>query len=203
MSREKIETAAIIRELLGAGCPPRLISDWPTSDADLGDDLARWWTAERTHLLAGPAGSGKSRLAVAMLARWFREVKRPEATKMMGRTFGPVIFTTPKRFLGTVQAGYAKHATESAFDAAARFTEAEILVFDDFGKEHLSDDARGWIEHLVDERWGSMAPTIITTNLGHREIRAIYGDRVASRLADVIVRRMEGRDHRMPNRGTE
>lgn len=68
-----------------------------------------------------------------------------------------------------------------------RLERALALVIDDLGVEY--DDKQGnfrsLFDALVNARYASMLPTVITTNLNAEEFKARYGERVADRIREV------------------
>lgn len=128
-------------------------------------------------VLLGPVGTGKTwhawhAIEHAMLAGWF----------------GTALF----------YAAYAwKRVTGPPLDVAeiGKAAAADVLVLDDPGAHRLGE----WdLEHLlgvVDERWNHQRPTVFTTNAP--KLGALFGDRIASRVADgatVVV--LDGTDRR-------
>ncbi|MYZ35595.1 MULTISPECIES: ATP-binding protein [unclassified Streptomyces] len=63
-----------------------------------------------------------------------------------------------------------------------------LLILDDLGAAKSSE----WVEEvtyrLINRRYNHMLPTLITTNLAIKDLRAYLGDRVASRLAQMTAR---------------
>ncbi|MEW1722067.1 ATP-binding protein [Streptomyces sp. NPDC093109] len=63
-----------------------------------------------------------------------------------------------------------------------------LLIIDDLGAAKSSD----WVEEvtyrLINRRYNHMLPTLITTNLAIKDLRAYLGDRVTSRLAQMTTR---------------
>lgn len=63
-----------------------------------------------------------------------------------------------------------------------------LLIIDDLGAAKASE----WVEEvtyrLINRRYNHMLPTLITTNLAIKDLRAHLGDRVTSRLAQMTTR---------------
>lgn len=70
----------------------------------------------------------------------------------------------------------------------AAVSRVPLLILDDLGAAKASE----WVEEityrLVNRRYNHMLPTLITSNLAIRDLRAHVGDRVASRLAQMTTR---------------
>ena len=56
---------------------------------------------------------------------------------------------------------------------------------------------RGLLLGIIDARSRDVRPTVVTTNLSFGELSAVIDDRLASRLAEGQVIRMEGSDRRL------
>ncbi|MFB7463108.1 ATP-binding protein [Streptomyces sp. NPDC056224] len=81
----------------------------------------------------------------------------------------------------------------------AAVSRCPLLIIDDLGAAKASE----WVEEvtyrLINRRYNYELPTLITTNLAIRDLRAHLGDRVASRLAQMTTRvEFEQVDRRRP-----
>ncbi|MER5435995.1 ATP-binding protein [Streptomyces sp. NPDC002588] len=79
----------------------------------------------------------------------------------------------------------------------AAVSRCPLLIIDDLGAAKASE----WVEEvtyrLINRRYNHMLPTLITTNLAIKDLRAYLGDRVTSRLAQMTTRvEFEPVDHR-------
>ncbi|EGJ77909.1 hypothetical protein STTU_5120 [Streptomyces sp. Tu6071] len=79
----------------------------------------------------------------------------------------------------------------------ARVSRVPLLLLDDLGAARSSE----WVEEityrLINRRYNHELPTLITTNLPIRDLRATLGDRIASRLAEMTDRVvLDGADRR-------
>lgn len=93
----------------------------------------------------GNVGTGKTMLAAA-------------TSRILVDQGCRVRFTSMWRILDAIKKGF-----DEGYDPLPAYQRAEILVLDDFGKESPTDFALERIFALVDERYGRMLPTIITT----------------------------------------
>ncbi|WP_093801720.1 ATP-binding protein [Streptomyces sp. Wb2n-11] len=70
----------------------------------------------------------------------------------------------------------------------AAVSRCPLLIIDDLGAAKASE----WVEEvtyrLINRRYNYELPTLITTNLAIKDLRAYLGDRVASRLAQMTTR---------------
>lgn len=63
-------------------------------------------------------------------------------------------------------------------------TRCDLLVIDDLGQDRLTDWTREQLHRLINERNAHGRRTVVTTNLGPREIEDVYGSAIADRLID-------------------
>ncbi|WP_405852137.1 ATP-binding protein [Streptomyces sp. NBC_01369] len=70
----------------------------------------------------------------------------------------------------------------------AAISRCPLLIIDDLGAAKSSE----WVEEvtyrLINRRYNHMLPSLITTNLAIKDLRAYLGDRVTSRLAQMTTR---------------
>lgn len=79
--------------------------------------------------------------------------------------------------------------------ALARLAAADLLAIDDIGSMRISDWDSDHVGALLDTHWEQQKPTALTSN--QLDLRAILGDRAASRLADhAAIVQMTGPDRR-------
>jgi DNA replication protein DnaC len=79
-------------------------------------------------------------------------------------------------------------------------THCPLLILDDLGAAKPSEWTEEITYRLVNHRYEQLLPTLATTNLPIRDLRATVGDRVASRLAEMTERVvLTGPDRRRGN----
>ncbi|MFI1592318.1 ATP-binding protein [Streptomyces halstedii] len=70
----------------------------------------------------------------------------------------------------------------------AAVSRVPLLIIDDLGAAKASE----WVEEvtyrLINRRYNHMLPTLVTTNLAIKDLKAYLGDRVTSRLAQMTTR---------------
>lgn len=118
----------------------------------------------RTLVLAGPTGTGKSwtlwRAAETLLYNaWPGRVEVISAYDLMRLVAPPT--------------------DEPALD---RLADVELLGLDDIGATRLSEWTSEHLAGLIDRRWANRRPTMIAANVP--DLRAMLGDRIASRISD-------------------
>lgn len=113
--------------------------------------------------ITGPSGAGKTHLAVR------------------------IIRTHDGRFVNWPSLLFEwKLSFRSGGDAAIqRAMTAKRLVLDDLGSERPTDFAIDSANVMISNRYEGNLPTIITSNLTLPQIGRVYGDRIASRIAEM------------------
>lgn len=148
---------------------------------DLHPDIAAWCDQVRQgrapHLvLFGGTGSGKT------WSLW----KAAETLAAAGWR---------KRF-DIVDVYEIKDATDLPVDDALvrRWKHADVLAIDDLGAQGLNGWSLDRLHPIVDHRWKHGLPIVVTTNVA--DMRAMVGERIASRLAGATLIRFTDTDHR-------
>ena len=155
-----------------AGIPPRfrgatLGAPLLASQAEALRPLAAW-DGQRSLVLAGEAGTGKTHLACALLRR---ELERDRA----GR------FVYFPDYLEEVRTRYADDAREQAQAYTDRIASEPLLVLDDLGAERATDWTLEQVRSLIDRRYRRLLPTIVTTNYA---TPVALGERIGAAAAD-------------------
>jgi DNA replication protein DnaC len=70
----------------------------------------------------------------------------------------------------------------------AAVSRCPLLIIDDLGAAKTSDWTEEVTYRLINRRYNHMLPTLVTTNLAIKDLRAYLGDRVTSRLAQMTTR---------------
>ena len=135
-------------------------------------------------ILSGAVGTGKTHLAAAILQ--YATVK----FECEG------LYTTSVKMLSRLRSSYQASDTRSIMEGLEN---AIPLVIDDLGKERENDSkTKEIIFEILNSRYESDSPTIITTNLDGEEIIKYYGLPIMSRLQEVgIIVVTGGPDFRM------
>ena len=113
----------------------------------------------------GKAGTGKTHL-VAKIA---------QETKLQTK------FVKMAKLLLELRSNFGGDSWENE-KIIEKLSKVELLIIDDLGAEKMSDWVAETLYLLIDERYGNMKPTIITSNFSLEELEERIGDRICSRI---------------------
>ena len=135
-------------------------------------------------LLWGDVGTGKSFMAACI------------ANALLEQGV-PVLMTNFSKILNQMGAMYS----EERYRYIASFTNYSLLIIDDLGIERGTDYALEQVYAVIDERYKTGLPVIITTNIGIEELRNpvdVQHERIYSRVLEMCTPvRVRGNDRRM------
>lgn len=92
-----------------------------------------------------------------------------------------------------IQKGYDPYAN------IKQLIDDQLVFLDDVGKGKWSETREKYLFSIIDIRYNSMLPTVITSNLSIRQFRETYEERLCSRLFDkdnIVIELMDGKDNR-------
>lgn len=135
-------------------------------------------------LVKGPTGTGKTRLAAAIVRPWLID--------------GGRVWMTPAGDLfARIRATFRDDAKETEEQLVAHLKSVGLLVIDDLGNEGtVTPFVCAVLHRVLSARNGDFRATIVTTNLKAKDIESVYGQAIASRVAcwDQLV--IDGDDRR-------
>jgi DNA replication protein DnaC len=128
-----------------------------------------WEIGQRSLLLTGPVGVGKTGIAISLLNERLAAgegglyVTAPNLFTMLRGTYGP-----DERPLGSgASSAAAIHTSEATI--MSTLVGSALVVLDDVGMVRLTDWGREKLFTLLNERYGRGLPVIVTTNLGVKD----------------------------------
>ncbi len=136
----------------------------------LRDYAENFSTKSDSLILCGATGLGKTHLSTSV------------ARRVIERGFD-VYYTTALQMFGDFE--HARFGTEMGMESVVsldRYTSCELLILDDLGTEVSNQFTNSCLYLVINERINKGLPTIISTNLSGKEIKARYTDRIASRI---------------------
>ena len=141
-------------------------------------------------ILASPGlyGVGKTHLVCALAHKIMDTYQA--AIRLHGsvvRLPRPVAFTTEQRLLGRIRATFNQNATEMDEQVYMELERVRLLIIDDVGKSaprDLSFLQSVWYR-IIDVRYTSERPVILTTNLSPAELETHIGGACADRLLEM------------------
>ena len=139
-------------------------------------------------MLFGKVGRGKTHMAVGLVREWIRREKRKPAKFI----YFPQFLDDMREMFGDSQQAQQAQQYEN------RLAKFDLLIIDDLGAERTSDWVVERVNVLLARRMREGRQTIATTNLMDLgEVSQRYGARAASRLGGYRWHECSGIDHRL------
>ncbi len=101
--------------------------------------------------IEGTNGTGKTHLAAAIALHLMRE-------------YHTVIFRTYGDLLDEVKKTFDREGGATEYELSQLYRNCDLLIIDDLGKEQCTDWSVSFLYGVINDRYESMLPTIITTN---------------------------------------
>lgn len=134
-------------------------------------EMARGRPAKAFILIVGNPGNGKTHLCIA-------------AVKLAHEAMEFAKYAQAADLKGDVQSHIGSTSSPSAEEMLQRYMDVDLLAIDDLGVERQTDWGLELFDRLIDARYRSEKPTIVTTNASPAEIASRLSMRIADRLMD-------------------
>ncbi|NPV90294.1 MAG: ATP-binding protein [Firmicutes bacterium] len=133
-------------------------------------------------LLVGDVGVGKTHLLVG-------------AARALIDKGVPVVFASTVELIENLREAELNKTNpeydgESIHTQVETLSRAEVVFFDDIGKEKISEWVQVQYYRIINRRYLAMLPTLFSTNLGKEELKQAVGETVASRMAEMSAGRI-------------
>ena len=131
--------------------------------------------AENFHLpygsliMRGKTGLGKTHLSLSIVS------------EVISKGYNAIYGSAPDIFKMINQEYYGKSSEDR--DTLGLVVSADLLVLDDVGAEFDSQFYHSMLYTIINDRTNCSRPTVISTNLEHKELEARYGERTFSRIS--------------------
>ena len=123
-------------------------------------------------LIQGVVGCGKTHLAVAILQAVIR------------KGYSGLYYNMPD-LLSDIRATYSNDSSVTESDLLEEINQPDLVVLDDLGAEVARDWVNDRLYLIVNRRYESCKPVIVTTNLSLEELTEKLGERTVSRLCEM------------------
>lgn len=125
-------------------------------------------------LFRGGTGVGKTHIAIGIL----REVVRNGYTGL---------YCNVTELLARLRSTYEKDSAVGESEVIEEYLECDLLVLDDLGNESTSPWVLDRLYLLINSRYESSRPVIVTTNCDETALKEKVGPRIASRLYEMCL----------------
>jgi len=142
-----------------------------TMDGRLVEEVKRWRGAPPGLILAGPNGTGKTHMAVAIIRQRIGE-----------KGVGGVLWLSDPEVGARLKAGFK----DEGVSVEDQLRNVRTLVIDDFGQSYQTAWVQETVVPILCWRLDNSKPTILTTNLTGADFESLDG-RLASRLQQSLM----------------
>ncbi len=122
-------------------------------------------------ILMGGVGTGKTHLAAAL------------CKKLAGQLIS-ARYSSVREIVQMVRETWGGRSNESEASVLSRFTSPDVLVIDEVGVQNGSANEQAILFDVINERYESMLPVVLVSNLDAAGIKQAIGDRSFDRIRD-------------------
>jgi DNA replication protein DnaC len=119
----------------------------------------------------GKVGTGKSHLACAA------------ANYLMARGH-TVYFTSTARLFTKIRGTWSRNSELTEEQMLRQFESIDLMILDEIGLQRGTEDEQRTLHELLEARRLACKPTILLTNLNHKELQTYLGERFIDRLKE-------------------
>jgi DNA replication protein DnaC len=119
----------------------------------------------------GKVGTGKSHLACAVANQVMRN----------GHT---VYFSSTARLFTKIRGTWSRSSELTEEQMLRQFEQIDLMILDEIGLQRGTDDEQRTLHELLEARRLNCKPTILLTNLNHKELQTYLGERFIDRLKE-------------------
>lgn len=148
--------------------------------------------------LTGNTGCGKTHLAIGYL-KASNICNIPIISKKTTDWDSPLLnkfFITLPEILLAIRESFREKTPMTEADVVNYYADIDSLVLDDLGAEKPSEFSIATLYLILDRRIRNCRQTIITSNLNIKEIENIFGARIASRISEMRILKINMPDYR-------